>query len=47
MNTIIKISSKVVDKKNKQTWSERYYISSAKEYNTRTRDHWAVENNLH
>lgn len=52
MNTVVKISSEVINKKtNKETKSERYYISSAKEsakeFNTNIRAHWGIENNLH
>jgi predicted transposase YbfD/YdcC len=52
INSVIKISSKVIDKKTgKETKSERLYISSAKEtaeeFNALIRGHWAIENNLH
>ena len=52
LNSIVRIRSERQNKQNGQTSEEtRYYISSLKEnaeqFNSKVRQHWAIENNLH
>jgi predicted transposase YbfD/YdcC len=52
LNTILQVNSqRTIKATGETTFQTRYYISSreanAKQFNTWTRSHWAIENNLH